>query len=648
MRRSIQERIGLKVETPFKTISKTNGIVVTGEAWFDSLAIDYPIYSLKRIFQSSDSEMKKYYRLKFESTLVPDSVAEAFNNQPEVAQAWVLESGKFNSTPNDTYYGLQWALDNIQAEDAWDIESGDSTIIIAIIDSGFDLGHPDSTEDTPHPDLLDNLWNGNGLYGYRVQDNEELPRDELGHGTHVAGIAGAITNNGTGVSGLAGGGFNSEDGVTIMIVKFDENNVKDEGDAAAGIEWAADNGADIINMSFSFQKTYQWCYYNPESGCPYIVLQEAINYANSLGCVLVASVTNSNTQYDDNLCEMPYPAGFNSVIAVTSVDSNDVKAPSADYAEWVDVSAPGGFGGSAVDTDDIYSTTARYFTTYESFVPGWTRTYGYFSGCSMATPYVSGLAGLILSLAPDADHEMVRSIIKATADDIDQLNPSYSGELGSGRINAYEALALISTVPSAPGGLIVVNFRETGEYPNLIWSESDIDVISYNVYSSQSSAGPYILRANVEDNEWTDVSYEIQRGGNPIYYRVKAKDVLDQFSAYSNTASVFAYAAKQAHNAPQDGSLTPDEFSIGCYPNPFNPTTTIRYGLPEMSDVNLVIYDIRGIVVRSWQVADQNAGWHDLTWGGTNEYGRPIYSGIYFTRLQSGSYTETIKVLYLK
>lgn len=259
-------------------------------------------------------------------------------------------------TPNDPSFGSQWALQKIAAGFAWDVNQGDSGVVIAIIDTGVDLDHPD---------LADKL-----VAGYDFVNLDTVADDDNGHGTHCAGIASARTNNGLGIAGV---GFNC----SLMPIKA--LNSSGSGTYSAiinGIIWATDNGANVISMSLG-----------GSSGSS--ALQEAVNYATERGVVVVAAAGNSNTS------SPMYPAYYENCIAVGSTDSFDNKSSFSNYGTWVDVAAPG---------SGIYST----------YVGG---GYATLSGTSMATPHVAGLAGLLWShMSLESSAAAVRARIESNCD----------------------------------------------------------------------------------------------------------------------------------------------------------------------------------------------------------------------------------------
>ena len=298
-------------------------------------------------------------------------------------------------TPNDPNYTAQWGLEKINISEAYDIEKGDSNIIIAILDTGVDWNHTelssriwdngDETEDGNDTD-------GNGyiddMRGWDYVNNDNNPTDDHGHGTHCSGIAAADTNNSVGISGVC---WNC----TIMPVKcLDAGGGGSYSDVALAIEYAANNSAHIISMSLG-------------SSSDSNLVKDAVNYAYSQGIVVIAAAGNN---YDDTL---HYPAAYDNAIAVTATTTSDSKSSFSTYGYWTDIAAPG---------SDIYSTLPN-------------NQYASWDGTSMATPFVAGLAGLLLSKNNSLNPDMLETIIKSTSD-----NVSSGNYIGIGRINAYNAL----------------------------------------------------------------------------------------------------------------------------------------------------------------------------------------------------------------
>jgi subtilisin family serine protease len=285
-----------------------------------------------------------------------------------------------NVLPNDPlYYQYQWNLPDISADTAWNISLGKADVIVATVDTGADLNHPD---------LQNKL-----VPGFNVLNDTDNPQDDNGHGTHVAGIIAAGTNNGIGIAGVS---WRNK----IMPVKaIGADGTGSSFDIAKGIKWATDHGAKVINMSVGN--------YHPSS-----VLEDAIRYAYNKGVVLVAASGNDNTS------QPSFPANYPQVLSVAATDNHDMRAEFSNYGPHIDVSAPG---------VDIPST----------YLPG---RYAALSGTSMSCPHVSGLAGLILSVNPNLRNEDVMNIIRNSADDLG--NPGKDSYYGYGRINVANALKI--------------------------------------------------------------------------------------------------------------------------------------------------------------------------------------------------------------
>jgi thermitase len=291
-------------------------------------------------------------------------------------------------TPDDPYYPLQWGLPKIQAPEAWNEDTGGSNVVIAIIDTGVDLNHPD---------LNDKI-----VPGWDFVNGDSLAQDDHGHGTHVAGIAAAETNNARGVAGMSWG-------ARIMPVKvLDRNGDGYYSDVAKGVRYACNHGAQVLNLSLGGP--------NPSS-----TLEEALDDVLQKGCLVMAAAGNGGQDAVD------YPARYPETIAVAATDRNDARASFSDYGPEIDVAAPG---------VDIYSTL---------WAPANRHIYGWKAGTSMATPCVSGLAALIWSHCPDLTNDQIRSVIEATAKDLGDVG--WDQYFGHGRIDAAAATHAASATP---------------------------------------------------------------------------------------------------------------------------------------------------------------------------------------------------------
>lgn len=313
---------------------------------------------------------------------------QKFKADPSVAYAEPNYIRMINYVPNDQYINNQWAIEKTNAEQAWDISKGDPTLVVAIIDSGIDSDHTEFAGRIVAP------------YNVATQTSGmNAVLDDVGHGTHVAGIVSASINNGIGIAGIAG---NSK----IMPIKAGDNGYFYDSDLAAAIYYAVDHGARVINMSLG----------GPGAS---LTLQSAIDYALSHNVVVAAAAGNEG----DALNEPDYPAAFDGVISVGATDQNDAPASFSNHGSYVKISAPG---------VNIFSTTPTYYTT------DFQADYDYASGTSMATPEVAGLAALILSIKPSLNAEQVAQLIYENAKDIQ--SPGWDEFTGYGRIDVYKTL----------------------------------------------------------------------------------------------------------------------------------------------------------------------------------------------------------------
>lgn len=289
------------------------------------------------------------------------------------------------------------ASSHVRAPDAWKLEKGSSSVIVGVVDTGIDA---------QHPDLAPNIWKSKeGQFGWDYTVNKPNPLDFHGHGTHVAGIIGAVANPKSGVAGVA-------QKVSIMAVKYysDSNSgAVNLRNTIRAIEYAIENGAKIINYSGG----------GPEfSQAEYL----AIKKAEAKGVLFVAAAGNER-QDTDEAQNSYYPSayGLQNMISVAATDINNRLIASSNWGKkHVDVAAPG---------ENIYST-----------LPG--GRYGTMTGTSQATAFVTGIAALLLSKNPKLTPVEIRRIIVESADPI----PGLASRIRSGgRANAYAALLALQS-----------------------------------------------------------------------------------------------------------------------------------------------------------------------------------------------------------
>ncbi len=389
-----------------------------------------------RIRNRFGEQLGRILELSFDQSLNPLGIANALSRDPLIDWAEPVYIDQIFAAPNDPRYPTSLNFASMQAEAAWDIhkcEDGTEDVIIAIVDTGTSW---------MHPDLAPNIWNnlgedansngytlyfngstwvmdagdingidddGNGkiddLIGWDFilnanGDEANNPSDASGHGTIVSGLAGARTNNAVGVASLS---WNP------TLVPISCSYVGQPSSIFKGYDaiiYAAEQGADVINCSWG-GNTYSEA------------AQIAVNYAYSLGAILVAAAGNSNNTVPI------YPAAYQNVVAVASLANDGTKWSSSSYGGFVDVGAPN-------QNAESTSGTASYTT-----ISGTT---------SYASPIASALTALIRSYHPTWTQEQVINQLKGTCDDIDLMNPGKENLLGEGKLNAYRALTDIDPV----------------------------------------------------------------------------------------------------------------------------------------------------------------------------------------------------------
>jgi subtilisin family serine protease len=337
-------------------------------------------------------------------------------------------------TDNSQNIDRQWALPRARFIDAWNKTTGNSSVVVAFVDTGVDQAHEDFQSST-------------FTAGYDFVSNKQIEpgsdSDDNGHGTLVAGVLGATTNNGVGVSG-------TNWHITLMPLKaLDASGNGTSENVAKAIMWAADHGATIINLSLGGVGFGQDA-----------TLSSAISYAFKHNLVIVAAAGNDTAPNGGDLDKDPvFPIcddnAQNMVIGVTAIDVNDQKPSFANYGKsCVDVSAPGKRILSTIGRDPVTRAKAP-------------NSYAYASGTSLAAPYVSGQAALLKAMYPTATNAQIRDRIIATADPVDTLNLQQcagpcSGKIGAGRINVAASLAT-QILPEVVAEGDVVEVAETGE-----------------------------------------------------------------------------------------------------------------------------------------------------------------------------------------
>jgi serine protease len=379
-------------------ISNFQGLATNGE--FDSLVIDFKEniasteidrqlqvltgeYHLAPRLNSQFSQSEQTYTVKGDRALLDKLRASSLSQDVEAIEPNYIY--RATVAPNDPQYSKQWHLHNIHAEQAWEENRGKG-ITVAIIDTGV----------SQVPDLAQTEF----VAGYDFVNNKVNADDDNGHGTHVAGTVAQSTNNNYGVAGVA---YEAK----IMPLKvLAASGGGTISDIAEAIRFAADNKADVINMSLG-------------GGGESQVMKDAIEYAYKKGVVIVAAAGNENRD------SASYPARYARVISVAAIDAQGEKAEFSNYGAGVDISAPGGGNGSKIWQETIDPSTN-------------TPVIAGFQGTSMAAPHVAGVVALIKSTGVTAPDEVL-AVLQQSVRKIDTDPQNY---YGAGHLDAAAAVKL--------------------------------------------------------------------------------------------------------------------------------------------------------------------------------------------------------------
>lgn len=530
--------------------------------------------------------------------------------------------------PNDARNYDQWSLSKMKCPEAWNIYHDESPIIISTIDTGCDIFHPDIAPNlriNPDEDLNHNgIWDASDNNGidddhngfvddligwdfvnhplwtywtpadsedYEVRDNRIFP-DIHGHGTHVTGLAAAVTNNNI---GIASAGWNVKSmPLRAGFACFDYQNCGGlcahgySDDFAAATQYAVDNGANIISISFG----------GIQQDSIYAL---AVAYACSLNVLIFASAGNEGTFVPR------YPAAYPGVLAVAALNRSDRMPTWSNHGTWIALAAPGG---------DVWSTMSN--NAYHE------EDYSCWSGTSMATPNAAAVAALIWGYDRCLSGDNVRNLLLQSCDNVDSLNPEDMGMLGAGRPNAGRALEMMHHT-SAIDDLRIHDGLESAV--QLTWINPDV-----------------VNRIHVE------------RDGKMIASLPPTSDhYADLTSLGRHWYSIYSFDGCAIGPALSDSAeqiskpIVPDNVILAQnYPNPFNLSTNIEYDLPARVRVELTIYNILGQQIITLMNRIQTAGLHSVVWDGKNSAGIPLASGMYICRLKVGSIIKSNKLLLLK
>lgn len=496
--------------------------------------------------------------------------------------ALLLQSSSvFAKAPNDPLLDRLWYLDKIHAPAAWDTTTGNDGVVVAVIDTGVDLSHPDIeanlwvNEDEIPGNGIDDDHNGfiDDVHGWDFVEKDATPEPQdhppfdpaaVSHGTLVAGIIGAVGNNGTGVVGV-----NWDVKIMPLRILNREGNGTEKA-AIDAVNYALDNGADVINMSFTGR----------DISTPFA---HAVKRAYDRGVVFVAAVGNDGQKGQGNLNQTPiYPACLKGaldddwVIGVAATTSTDEKAAFSNYGKnCTDIAAPGVemFGTSFYDPENPFFD--EHYT-------------GYWQGTSAAAPVVSGAAALLLSRFPTLTPAQIKIILQLAVDPVKTVGTSWFGQVGSGRVNIERALQFAAAyAPPIVRGVTktpIVFAAGPGFAPEVnVFSAEGEHLGSYLVYDESFTGGVSVMVDDIDQDGQAEVAV-IPRSNGTAQVRWFELDgtLRGSFEAFSGVRGGFSLALG---DLDADGKL---EFVVGSHEG----------------EGYLEVYTVDGKKVRDMAVAD--------------------------------------------
>ncbi len=507
---------------------------------------------------------------KFDAGERRSAVIGRLTAEPDVA--WAEANGYFqiDFIPNDPLYDRQWNFQQLRTGPAWNRNRGGGAVV-AIVDTG--VAYENYTDGTQTYRLISDLAQTNFVPGYNFVNNTTHANDDNRHGTHVAGTVAQSTNNDRGVTGVA---FRA----SIMPVKvLNAEGFGSFADAADGVRWAADHGADVINMSFG-------------SSSPSNVMEEAVNYTRyDRNVVPVASAGNDGTG------ELGYPAAYPAVISVAATNVNKTLAWYSQYGDGLDISAPGGDTSADANHDGVADGILQQ-TIYEQDP---TRSgYFYFQGTSMAAPHVSGVAALVKSRGFKKASAIRRAVLMSA---VDIGAPGYDTRYGYGLVNANLATQFRRmktpriTFPTSEDSL------NGGRRIEITWSRRNGKGLRYHIgYTNNYSA----VGTFSDDFESGVVSGAFAQGGNADWMATAATSAGGTYSARS-------------------GVIEDEQTSQMSLTQLFQSAATITFNYRVSSEANFDFLDFYIDSTRQIHVSGTAGGWmsasfsvdageHTFTW----------------------------------
>lgn len=502
--------------------------------------------------------LNNVYRIEFDSIQLTDQLIEELRNNDQIelverVPAYTIslpeqddpinmylihnslkdESEGTAGLPNDFYWG---AIDNIQTSWFWDMVgfadvygkyTASPDVKVAVVDNAVWDGHEDM--EFSYDNLFDTFVGveGNSAPPKWVTDGETAY--QWSHGTHCAGLIGAITNNGVGMSSLGSG-------VTLMGVKTAESSALDLARSIQGVIWAAENGARIISMSFGSN------YYSQ--------IEEAVfKSCIEKGIVLIAAAGNNSSS------DYYYPAHYEGVISVASVNSDWKKSSFSNYGPWVDIAAPGGFYvNEAGEIDPLSQILSATYCTNQTLKPRGNfsgKYYDMMSGTSMATPVVSSLASLILSYYPLLNSFQMLEVLQRSAVQVNPADlPIYDA---SGVINAPAAMQLLEDTKDKCVQDLQASLNLNAKEVCLVWSrpEEQSGLLGYQIYENGKLLEPMVEGLSYRHSVSSEASLTNDYGVKALY------DEGDGLTAYVKPQRESSIGEIEFADTPVDYFLSP-------------------------------------------------------------------------------------------
>jgi subtilisin family serine protease len=492
------------------------------------------------------------FRLKLPEYISVENAIAILKANPDVEYAY--KNIRLHPLAEDPLYGEQWALSHIHAPEAWSIYTGSADIIVAVIDTGMALNHPDLQSNlwiNPGEDGLDGYGNPkssnnvdddhNGKtddycgWDFGHNDNDPSEDDGVSHGTHMPGIIGATWNNDEGIKGI-------NQHVSIMVLKF-TNKILSTDTAYASefinaIDHAINNGASIISCSQGFKPEFE---YDENILFEYLPFKEAIQRARARGVLFVAAAGNDAVSIEPGDSPL-YPPSYDedNIISVLATTIENMPGGCSGGEEHLDDQS--NYGPSSVD---IGAPGVCIWTTESN------GGYGFPSGTSEAAPQVAGVAALLLGKCPALTYNLLKSRLMDTGDSLATLQ----GKCVSGkRVNAYLALydPFHQVAPNAPS---ILNACATAWNTIVIhWQDNSSDEVGFEIQRYNSDKPVFQRYASVGQQITTFVdqhAYTRSYGGGIVHsYRVRAGNIGGGVSTFSGTVNAYVpYTAPAAPSA---------------------------------------------------------------------------------------------------